>query len=424
MQKKISPWSWVPTLYFAEGLPNVLVTGLAAVMYMQMGLSDAELGLYTGWLALPWVVKPLWSPFIDLLKTKRWWVLSMQLLISSALAGIAFTLPTAFWFQASMFFFFVMAFASATHDISADGFYMIELDDHRQAMFVGIRNTFYRLAVIFGNGILVSLAGVLQIIFRNRIAFTWSIIFYGLAGLFIALWLYHGLKLPRPDSDGQKDSTVSEVAKGLKKMFTAFLTKFPLRDTLFVLVFLLFYRFPEALLNTMTKTFLMRPNSSGGLGLSPQEYGLANGTIGLIGLLLGGILGGLAAGRNGLKRWLWPMVMAITLPDLVYVYLSFALPQQLLIVNCCVFIEQFGYGFGFTAYMLYLIYYSQGEHKTSHYALCTALMALSMMIPGLFAGALQEWVGYQWFFIIVVLSCVLTYVVTAFLRIDDSFGKK
>ena len=146
--------------------------------------------------------------------------------------------------------------------------------------------------------------------------------------------------------------------------------------------------------------------------------------MGVVGLTLGGILGGLAAGRNGLKRWLWPMVMAITLPDLVYVYLSFALPQQLLIVNCCVFIEQFGYGFGFTAYMLYLIYYSQGEHKTSHYALCTALMALSMMIPGLFAGALQEWVGYQWFFIIVVLSCVLTYVVTAFLRIDDSFGKK
>ena len=424
MQKKISPWSWVPTLYFAEGLPNVLVTGLAAVMYMQMGLSDAELGLYTGWLALPWVVKPLWSPFIDLLKTKRWWVLSMQLLISSALAGIAFTLPTAFWFQASMFFFFVMAFASATHDISADGFYMIELDDHRQAMFVGIRNTFYRLAVIFGNGILVSLAGVLQIIFRNRIAFTWSIIFYGLAGLFIALWLYHGLKLPRPDSDGQKDSTVSEVAKGLKKMFTAFLTKFPLRDTIFVLVFLLFYRFPEALLNTMTKTFLMRPNSSGGLGLSPQEYGLANGTIGLIGLLLGGILGGILVSRDGMKRWLWPMVCAITLPDVVYIILSYTLCSNIVIVSTCPFIEQFGYGLGFTILTLYMLYYSQGKYKTSHYAICTGISYLGLMLPGMLSGYIKDAVGYHTFFIIVMASCIITFLVTAFLKFDPMFGKK
>ena len=422
--KKTSPWAWIPTLYFAEGLPNVLVTGLAAVMYMQMGLSDAELGLYTGWLALPWVVKPLWSPFIDLLKTKRWWVLAMQLLIGASLAGIAFTLPTAFWFQSTMFFFFVMAFASATHDISADGFYMIELDEHTQTMFVGIRNTFYRLAVIFGNGILISLAGVLQVMFRNRIAFTWSLIFYGVAGLFIAMWLYHGLKMPRPADDVQNDSSISEVTAGLKRMFVTFITKFPVKQTVAVLAFLLFYRFPEALLNTMTKTFLMRANSAGGLGLSPQEYGLANGTVGLVGLTLGGILGGILVSRDGMKRWLWPMVCAITLPDIVYIFLSYTLNSNIVLVSTCLFIEQFGYGLGFTALTLYMLYYSQGEYKTSHYAICTGISYLGLMLPGMVSGYIKDAVGYRMFFIIVMLSCIVTFLVTAFLKIDPKFGLK
>lgn len=422
--KKTSPWSWVPTLYFAEGLPYVLVTGLAAVMYMQMGLTDTELGLYTGWLSLPWVVKPLWSPFIDLLKTKRWWVLTMQLLIGASLAGIAFTLPTAVWFQTSMALLFIIAFASATHDISADGFYMIELDQHRQAMFVGIRNTFYRLAVIFGNGILVSVAGVLQVVFRNRIAFTWSLIFYGLAGIFIALWLYHGLRMPRPDADRQRDSSIGEVWAGLKTMMTTFFTKFPLRQTVAVMLFLLFYRFPEALLNTMTKTFLMRPNSSGGLALSPQEYGLANGTIGLVGLLLGGIVGGILVSRDGMKRWLWPMVCAITLPDIVYIILSYTLTSNIVAISTCLFLEQFGYGLGFTVLTLYMLYYSQGKYKTSHYAICTGISYLGLMLPGMVSGYIKDAVGYQTFFIIVMASCVITFLVTAFLKIDPEFGKK
>lgn len=422
--KKTSPWGWVPTLYFAEGLPNVLVTGLAAVMYMQMGLTDAQLGLYTGWLSLPWVIKPLWSPFIDLLKTKRWWVLTMQLLIGASLAGIAFTLPTALWFQASMALLFIIAFASATHDISADGFYMIELDEHEQAMFVGIRNTFYRLAIIFGNGILVSVAGMLQVMFRNRIAFTWSLIFYGLAGIFIALWLYHGLRMPRPDADRQRDSSIAEVWAGLKTMIPTFFTKLPLRGTIIAMLFLLFYRFPEALLNTMTKTFLMRPNSSGGLALSPQEYGLANGTIGLVGLLLGGIVGGILVSRDGMKRWLWPMVCAITLPDIVYIILSYTLISNIAVISTCLFIEQFGYGLGFTVLTLYMLYYSQGKYKTAHYAICTGISYLGLMLPGMVSGYIKDAVGYQMFFIIVMASCIITFLVTAFLKIDPEFGKK
>ena len=410
-----SPWAWIPTLYFAEGLPNIIVTGLSVVMYMQMGLTDSEVGLYTGWLALPWVIKPLWSPFIDLLKTKRWWVLTMQALIGAALAGIAFSIPTAFWFQATMCFFFLIAFCSATHDISADGFYMIELDGHNQTKYVGLRNTFYRLAIIFVNGVLVSLAGVLQVVFRNQIRFSWALIFYGLAGIFIALWLYHSRFMPRPADD---------VAHELKNMFGTFFQKFPVKETICVMLFLLLYRFPEALLNTMTKTFILRPNSQGGLGLSPQEYGFANGTVGLIGLLLGGIIGGILVSRDGMKKWLWPMVMAITLPDAVYIFLSYSLNSNLIVVSSCLFVEQFGYGLGFTVLTLYMLFYSQGKFKTSHYSICTGISYLGLMLPGMLSGYLKDMVGYRLFFIIVMACCTITFVVTAFLKIDPDFGKK
>ena len=422
--KKRNPWAWIPTLYFAEGLPNIIVTGLSVVMYMQMGLTDAEVGLYTGWLALPWVIKPLWSPFIDLLKTKRWWVLTMQALIGASLAGIAFSIPTAFWFQATMCLFFLIAFCSATHDISADGFYMIELDDHNQAKYVGLRNTFYRLAIIFVNGMLVSLAGILQVVFRGQIRFTWALIFYGLAGLFIGLWLYHSRFMPRPTEDVHTKRTLTEVTSELNKMFITFFQKFDRRGTLIVMLFLLFYRFPEALLNTMTKTFMLRNNYAGGLGLSPQEYGLANGTVGLIGLLLGGIIGGILVSRDGMKRWLWPMVCAITLPDVVYIYLSYSLNSNLVVVSSCLFIEQFGYGLGFTVLTLYMLYYSQGKYKTSHYSICTGISYLGLMLPGMLSGYIKDMVGYRMFFIIVMVCCAITFAVTAFLKIDPDFGKK
>ncbi len=422
--KNRSPWAWIPTLYFAEGLPNVVVTALSIVMYMQMGLTDAEVGLYTGWLALPWVVKPLWSPFIDLLKTTRCWVLAMQVLMGSALAGIAFTLPTAFWFQGTMFFLFLMAFASATHDISADGFYMIELDEHNQAKYVGLRNTFYRLAVIFVNGALVSLAGLLEHTFNVSVIYTWTLIFYALAALFIGILLAHCKMKPLPAADAGSEKSVGEVAVELKHMLFSFFRKFGCKETVIVMLFFLFYRFPEALLNTMTKTFLMRPNADGGMGLSPEEYGLAQGTVGLIGLLLGGILGGVLVSRDGMKRWLWPMVCAITLPDAVYIFLSYTLDANLWVVSSCLFVEQFGYGLGFTVLTLYMLFYSQGKFRTSHYSICTGISYLGLMLPGMVSGYIKDFVGYQMFFIIVMACCLITFLVTAFLKIDPDFGKK
>ncbi|WP_254795163.1 MFS transporter [Xylanibacter ruminicola] len=421
MNKTRSPWAWVPTLYFAEGVPYVAVMTISVIIYKRLGLSNADITLYTSWLYLPWVIKPLWSPFVDMLRTKRWWILAMQILIAASLAGVAFTIPGPWWLQGSLAFFWLLAFSSATHDIAADGFYMLGLEQHEQAYFVGIRSTFYRIATIFSSGLLVGLAGVLQVLTRS-IAYAWSLVFYLIAGLFIALWLYHSWALPRPSEDNNR---IQKTAKDIVNEFWQTLVTFFQKPQVWVgICFMLFYRMPEGLLAKVSALFLVDKISNGGLGLSDVEFGMVQGTVGVIGLTLGGILGGIVASKDGLKRWLWPMVMAITIPDLVYVYLSYALPSSLLIINICIFLEQFGYGFGFSAYMLYLIYYSQGEHKTAHYALCTAFMALSMMIPGLFAGALQESVGYQVFFLIVVGCCAMTYIVSSLLKIDPEFGKK
>lgn len=414
--KKNSPWGWVPTLYFAQGLPYVAVMTISLIMYKRLGIGNAEIAFYTGWLNLPWVIKPLWSPFIDLIKTKRWWITWMQLLIGAGLAGIAFTIPTEHFFQLTLALFWLLAFSSATHDIAADGFYMLGLDNKEQALFVGIRSTFYRIATIAGQGLLIMLAGHLETTTGN-IPFAWSITFMVLAGLFLGLWAYHKLILPRPDTDKKAEEvSSSSLMQGFWNTFVSFFQK---KQAGLAILFMLLYRLPEAQLAKMSIPFLVDPISEGGLGLTTEQIGFVQGTVGIIGLTLGGILGGIAVSRQGLKRWIWPMVCAISIPDAVYVYLSYTQPESLLIVNLCVFIEQFGYGFGFTAYMLYLIRFADGEHKTAHYAICTAFMALGMMIPGMAAGWLQETMGYQLFFVWIMVCTLATFGVTALLKWDD-----
>lgn len=424
--KKRNPWSWIPTLYFAEGLPNAIVVLVAALMYKQLGMSNTEIAFYTSWLYLPWVIKFIWSPFVDILKTKRWWTITMQLLIGAALGGIAFTIPGSFWLQGSLFCFWVMAFSSATHDIAADGFYMLGLDDHQQSFFSGIRSTFYRLAMMFGQGVLVMIAGNLEMVTRN-IRYSWSLTFYLAAGIMIAIGLFHGWILPRPlgdkaeVADGEEKPTFKSVMSNFSETFVSFFKK----DGIVVaLLFIFFYRAPEGMLTKIVPLFLIDKMDAGGLGLSPQEIGLVSGTVGLIGLTVGGILGGIIASKWGLKKTLWPLVCAITLPDLVYVYLAYTQPESLLPINICVFFEQFGYGIGFTAYMLYLIYFCQGEHKTAHYAICTGFMAASLMLPGMIAGWLEDMLGYSTFFIVVSVLCVITFVVSALVKIDPEFGVK
>ena len=430
--KERNPWAWIPTLYFAEGIPYVMVMVIAEMMYKRLGMSNADAALYTSWLYLPWVIKPIWSPLVDLFKKKRWWIVVMQFFAGVGLAGVAFTIEAPYAVQLTLAFFWLVAFSSATHDIAADGFYMLALDSYRQSLFVGIRSTFYRVANIVGQGITLMVAGNLEVYYRD-VPKAWTMTMGCVAAGFLILAVYHTFILPRPDSDRSvraDDDGVEQVSAGeqvrqaLAGFVDTFKTFFQKPGVGVAITFMLLYRLPEAFLSKINPLFLVDPVDKGGLGLTTQQIGFANGTLGLIGLTLGGIIGGIITTRGGLKKWLWPMVWSISLPDLIYVYLSLVQPDSLWIVSGCIFVEQFGYGFGFTAYMLYMLYFSQGKSETSHYAICTAFMAASMMIPGMFAGILQEAVGYPVFFMIACLCCFLTVFVARLIKVDPSFGIK
>lgn len=658
---KGSPWSWIPTLYFAQGLPYVAVMTISVIMYKRLGMSNTDIALYTGWLGLPWVIKPFWSPFVDIIKTKRWWVLIMQWIITIALAGIAFTIPTAWWVQLTFAVFMIMGFASATHDIAADGFYMLALTEHEQSLFVGIRSTFYRIATVVGQGLLVILAGVIEMNsglepvrinieadsqapatissvpviasipestdagdpqfvvsqtdikvpvsvpesanfggqtqkfadyanklndsiaklnisngfyvpepafapgkdvkytdakcsvesfawkgdhfeyvikgdfgqktvneseisafkadksgFENWIATTfpdkfknstasaqsnfvlvavrlnkkpqkgeslvlnisndkgstdikvdnprlvfnesnwdkpayirftidnkikgkvsssfiatsgniplaWSMVFVVLSIFFLVVVLYHTWALPRPKVDvNREQKSAKDIMHEFVETFKTFFTKFPVWQTVAAIAFMLLYRFPEAQLTKIIMPFLVDPLDKGGLALSTSEVGIVYGTVGIIGLTLGGIIGGIVAAKGGLKKWLQPMAWSMSLTCLVFIYLSMTQDQSLLSINICLFIEQFGYGFGFTAYMLYLIYYSEGKYKTAHYAICTGFMALSMML-GMVAGWLEDLIGYEHFFIWTMICCVFTIGLSMIVKVNPKFGLK
>ncbi len=418
-----SPWAWVPSLYLAEGLPYFAVNTLAVLMYARMGISNAEMAFFTGWLYLPWVIKPFWSPFVDILRTKRWWVLAMQIVLAVSMALVAFLLPMPCYFSATLAAFWLMAFASATHDIAVDGYYMLALPTHRQAAFVGIRSTFYRIAMVVGQGALVVVAGVLERTVSD-IPLAWSIVFIILSVTFVLLMFYHSWAMPKVEQSGHADNAAT--LKSVMKEFTvSYVTFFKKPKILGALAFILLYRLPEALLIKLVQPFLVHGRDVGGLGLSVEHVGLVNGTLGVVGLLLGGIVGGICISRGGLKRWLWPMALALTLPCLFYCYLAIEQPMNLWVIGSGIFLEQAGYGFGFAAFTLYLIYFSEGEHKTSHYAFCTAFMAVGMMLPGMIAGWLQEVVGgYVNFFWIVMLSCLATFVACLLIKVDPQFGKK
>ena len=623
---KRNPWAWIPTLYFAQGLPYVAVMTISVIMYKRLGISNTDIALYTGWLYLPWVIKPFWSPFVDIIRTKRWWTLTMQWIIAFALAGIAFTIPTPFFFQLTLAIFWLVGFTSATHDIAADGFYMLALTEHEQSLYVGIRSTFYRIATVAGQGLLVIVAGLIEtnsgleplrisvdadpavewtapdmtaiastpadlqgelqfftpaenvalstkapatvdvdgtpmafkayaammrdsvkhmnerngfvaaeqpktenaaavavtddgegaftrwvretfgeerepftevnnnftivglrlnrqpaegeeivlnvthragdqsvklehaalstrFVFNHEnwdktawlyyeadhklterasatfegasgnIPMAWLVVFAVLSAFFFVVAIYHGWALPRPASDGHNEA--GTTASGIiSEFFETFKSFFQKPQAWVAIAFMLLYRLPEAQLVKLINPFLLDPIDKGGLGLTTGQVGIVYGTVGIIGLTIGGIIGGIVAAKGGLKRWLWPMAWSMSLTCLTFVYLSYATDPSLLTVNICVFVEQFGYGFGFTAYMLYLIYFSEGKHKTAHYAICTGFMALGMMLPGMAAGWLQETIGYRHFFIWTMICCAATIGICAFLKIDPNFGRK
>lgn len=605
---KRNPWAWVPTLYFAEGVPYVIVMIVSVIMYKRLGISNTDIALYTSWLYLPWVLKPLWSPIVDILRTKRFWIIIMQLVVGAGLGGVALTIPVPNFFQYTLAFFWLLAFSSATHDIAADGFYMLGLSKHDQAFFVGVRSTFYRIAMITGQGLLIILAGYFEsstglpstgitvysspqtehhqffnpdsiqisefqgdlrvikstdelhistenlskvkadslksfvknwnvehnfysveentqtevkadeglnwfeLFIKNtfgpeeipkakgdmtgnigmvyfhlskapppgemvavtfgresgdnsielldtiRFEFTdknwnvpaialiqldpklketstayfearagniplaWIITFTILTGLFLLFFVYHKFILPYPTTD---KPAVRNTESGLFKEFLrTFVLFFKKKHIGLIITFLLIYRLGESQLVKLASPFLLDAREVGGLGLTTGEVGLVYGTVGIIALTLGGIIGGILASKHGLKYWLWWMLIAINLPNTVYVYLSYAMPESFFLINLAVAVEQFGYGFGFTAYMLYMIYASEGDHKTAHFAITTGFMALGMMIPGMISGWLQELIGYQHFFIWVVIATIPAFIVCKFIPLDPEFGKK
>ena len=434
--KQRSPWWWVPTLYFAEGIPYFIVNVISVTMFKRLGMPNGDLAMYTSLLYLPWVIKPLWSPFVDVIRTKRWWILLMQALCTAGFAALALSVsPDVFGW--SLVIFYVIAFASATHDIAADGFYMIALEQKQQATFVGIRSTFYRIASVFGQGVIVVLAGVLEERL-GAIPRAWSITLLASAVLFGLITLWHTRFLPKaespdgsgpseavlPDSVGRADSPIaeneqlpsSETKRIFREFGQAWVTFFKKPGVWLAIAFMLLYRLPEAFSVKMLTPFLLDPVEAGGLGLSTAQSGLVYGTVGVIALTVGGILGGLYAAKQGLRKSMWPMSMALALPCAVYLILAAVQPTALWSIFALVALDQFGYGFGFTAYMLYMMQFSEGSFKTSHYAICTAFMALSMMIPGLFAGWMQEALGYVGFFIVVMICCLATITVTFFAR--------
>ncbi len=416
-----NPWIWVPSLYVAEGIPYAMAMSVSVVLYKRLGISNTDIALYTSWLYLPWVVKPLWSPLVDLFRTKRSWVLLTQLLVGASLASVALTIPTSHFFQITLALFWWMAFCSATHDIAADGYYLLGLPEPQQAAFVGVRTTFYRLAMIAAQGGLVVFAGSLEGSGLS-IPAAWATAFLAASGLFFLLFLYHALVLPFPDRD--RPAPRGAHASALSEFLRPFLLFFKKRGILSILAFLLFYRFAETQIVKIIAPFLLDPRTKGGLGLTTSQVGMIYGTVGVISLMAGGLLGGYAIYRKGLRFWIWIMASALHLPDLVYVYLSQALPSHLAWITLCVAFEQFGYGFGFTAYTMFMMMISEGEYRTVHYAIATGLMALAMMGPAMFSGWIQEQLGYSDFFLYVMMATLPGFIVTGLVKIDPGFGKR
>lgn len=407
------PWRWIPTVYFAEGIPYVVTMTVSVIMYKRLGLSNTDIALYTSWLYLPWVIKPFWSPIVDILGNRRQWIIAMQLLIGAAFALVALTLPGDNFFRYSLAVFWLVAFSSATHDIAADGFYIESLSEKDQAWFVGIRSTFYRMATISAQGLLVMAAGFAETAF-NDITLAWMIACGLLAATFVLLAAYHGFALPKHQQAEASAVDLATVPAEFLAVLSAFFKK---KHIVKILLFLLLYRFAEAQLAKLAGPFLLDDLESGGLALSTAAVGWTYGTVGVLMLTLGGIIGGILCARQGLGRWLWWMVAAINLPNLAYLVLASMQPDSVFWINVAVAVEQFGYGFGFTAYMLFMIVVARGPHSTAHFALCTAFMALGMMLPGMLSGYVQSLIGYEFFFGWVLVATVPSFLV-AFLAAE------
>ena len=417
IQKNKRAWIWIPVLYFTQGLPFVLVVTVSVIMYKKLGISNADIGLYTSWLYLPWVIKPLWSPYVDIISTKRNWFLFTQLLVALALLGVGLFLPTNIFFITTLACFWMAAFASATNDVASDGYYMIGLTQDRQSFFVGIRSTFYKLANVTGQGLLVILAGFLENYYGDNTK-AWSVTMICAALLMFGLTLTNFFVTPKFESS---EAIKKQKPAGFFEVFSTFFNK---KGMGIALAFVLFFRLGESQLVKMSAPFFLDSTAKGGLGYTTSEVGYIYGTIGVIMLTIGGILGGVLISKDGLKKWMLPMVLSINIPNAFYAFLAITNTTSKFAVITTVVLEQFGYGFGIAGFMVYLIYIAEGASKTSHYAIATGFMALGMMLPGLVSGYIQEWLGYDGFFIWVVIGALPAIFILKYLKYPADYGKK
>ena len=414
------PWYWIPVLNFASGLPYAIVISVSVIMYKSLGINNEDIGIYTSLLYLPWVIKPLWSPFIDLYSTKRNWFLAMQLLISIAFLVVGLTIPTSHFFILSLAVFWVAAFASASNDVASDGFYMLALAKEQQSFFLGIRSTFYRLSMLTGNGLIVIIAGYLEQQYGDKTkAWSYTMIIIGLIMAVITIYNYFFTPKTETKTTGNELELTPKVSFG-----TVFSSFFQKKQIGLALAFILFFRLGESQLLKMLTPFLIDEKSVGGMGLTTQDVGIIYGTFGVLALTIGGILGGIAISKQGLGKWMLPMILTMHLPIIGFILLSHFHPASIFYVYATVIAEQFGYGFGFAAFMMYLIYVADGESKTSHYSIATGFMALGMMLPGMLSGYIQEYLGYTNFFIWVFLATIPGLILSRFLIFPKDFGKK
>jgi PAT family beta-lactamase induction signal transducer AmpG len=416
-KKDKNAWLWVPFLYFTQGIPYVLVVTVSVIMYKRLGIGNAEIGLYTSWLYLPWVLKPLWSPFVELNGTKRKWFLVMQLIMSLAFLGIGLFLPSNAFFTITLAFFWMAAFASATNDIASDGYYMIGLSQKKQSFFIGMRSTFYRLAMVTGQGLLVIIAGFLEHKYGDNTK-AWSLTMIGAAVLMLILTATNFMAAPKFEAPSTKDS---EKPTSFWEVFASFFRK---KHIGISLLFVLSYRLGESQLVKMASPFLLDKLEVGGLSYSTEAVGTIYGTVGVIMLSLGGIIGGILISRDGLKKWMFPMLLSLNLPNILYAILAITHTTSIYAVVGTVVVEQFGYGFGFAAFLVFLIYVAEGASKTSHYAIATGFMALGMMLPGMLSGYIQEWLGYDGFFVWVVIAAIPAFLLLRFIEYPADYGKK
>jgi PAT family beta-lactamase induction signal transducer AmpG len=402
---KTTPWAWVPTLYLAMGTPMITVSVVAAIMYKNLGLSNTEIALYTGSMYLPWVLKPLWAPLLEMFFTKRLFVLAMEFGIAATLACVGLALGLPSYLAASLTFLWVVGFASATQDIAADGVYIAAMSPKQQAQFVGVQGICWNAGRLLASGVMVECTQWMHRDLALSWQTTWSFVMFALALVMTLLGIWHLRALPRNEQAGEHTvRSLALAARAMRDTWLSFLQKPQIWQMLAVVFF---YRFGEGFIEKIGPLFLMDARSAGGLGLDNAALGRINGSYATVGFLSGTLLGGLIAAKMTLRRSFWLLAVALNVPHLTYFFLALQQPESHGLIATVVTIEKFGYGFGSVGHMLYMMQQlAPGPYRTAHYAFATGIMGLCMMLTGMVSGALQEQLGYVQFFTLVLGASV------------------